>query len=91
MLRLCMSEVASRDLREDTAGVLRRVQGGENITITVEGQPVAMLTPVHQKRRRWLSKAEFLARFQGTQPDRGLRDDLQALAGDATGDSGSIE
>lgn len=36
-----MSEVSSRDLRNDTAGVLRRVEAGEDITITVKGRPVA--------------------------------------------------
>jgi prevent-host-death family protein len=39
-----MTEVGSRDLRNDTAGVLRRVQAGEDITITVKGRPVAVLT-----------------------------------------------
>ncbi|BBY09173.1 type II toxin-antitoxin system Phd/YefM family antitoxin [Mycobacterium noviomagense] len=80
-----MSDVASRDLRNDTAGVLRRVQAGEDITITVKGRPVARLTPV-APRRRWLTKREFLARLQRAQADPGLRDDLAALAGDTTDD-----
>jgi prevent-host-death family protein len=35
--------VASRELRNDTASVLRRVQAGEEVTITVKGQPVAVI------------------------------------------------
>lgn len=85
-----MSEVASRDLRNDTAGVLRRVQAGEDITITVKGRPVAVLTPVSPKRRRWLTRIEFLTRLQGVQADPGLRKDLEMLAGDTTDELGPI-
>jgi prevent-host-death family protein len=83
-----MTEVGSRDLRNDTAGVLRRVQAGEDITITVKGRPVAVLSA--PQRRRWLTKAEFLARLRRAQADPGLRDDLAALAGDTTDDLGPI-
>lgn len=85
-----MSEVASRELRNDTAGVLRRVRAGENVTITVSGRAVAVLTAVQPQRRRWLNKTEFLTRLRRTQADPGLRDDLAALAGDTTDDLGPI-
>ena len=81
-----MSEVGSRELRNDTAGVLRRVRDGEDVTITVNGRPVAVLTPVRPQRRRWLSKTEFLSRLPRAQADPGLRDDLAALAGETTDD-----
>jgi prevent-host-death family protein len=85
-----MSEVASRDLRNDTAGVLRRVQAGEDITITVKGRPVAVLSAAQHQRRRWLTAKEFLARLQRAQADPGLREDLAALVGDTTDDLGPI-
>jgi prevent-host-death family protein len=85
-----MTEVGSRDLRNDTAGVLRRVQAGEDITITVKGRPVAVLSATQPQRRRWLTKAEFLERLRRAQADPGLRDDLAALAGDTTDDLGPI-
>jgi prevent-host-death family protein len=85
-----MSEVAARDLRNDTVGVLRRVQAGEDITITVGGRPVAMLTAIHPLPRRWLSRTEFLARLRGAQAEPGLRDDIAILAGDTTEDLGPI-
>lgn len=85
-----MSEVASRELRNDTAGVLRRVRAGENVTITVSGRAVAVLTAVQPQRRRWLNKTEFLTRLRRAQADPGLRDDLAALAGDTTDDLGPI-
>jgi prevent-host-death family protein len=85
-----VSEVASRDLRNDTAGVLRRAQAGEDITITVKGRPVAVLTAIRSQRRRWLSGTEFIARTRRIQADTGLRDDLAALAGDTTDDLGPL-
>jgi prevent-host-death family protein len=85
-----MSEVASRELRNDTAGVLRRVRDGEKLTITVNGRPVAVLTAVRPERRRWLTKTELLTRLRRAQADPGLREDLAALAGDTTDDLGPI-
>jgi prevent-host-death family protein len=85
-----MSEVASRELRNDTAGVLRRVRDGEDVTITVNGRPVAIITAVRAERRRWLPKSEFLSRLRHVQADPGLREDLELLAGDTTEDLGPI-
>ncbi|OBG42640.1 prevent-host-death family protein [Mycobacterium alsense] len=85
-----MSEVASRELRNDTAAVLRRVREGEDVTITVNGRPVAVLTAVRPLCRRWLTKAEFLSRLRRSQADAGLRQDLAILAGDTTDDLGPI-
>ncbi|WP_297848593.1 type II toxin-antitoxin system prevent-host-death family antitoxin [Mycobacterium sp.] len=85
-----MSEVASRELRNNTAGVLRRVGDGEVVTITVNGRPVAVLTALGPQRRRWLSKTELLSRLRRTQADPGLRQDLAILASDTTEDLGPI-
>ena len=86
-----MSEVASRELRNDTAGVLRRVESGEIITITVKGKPVAQLSPAQAGRRRWLPRAELIQLLRQVQADPGLRDDLERLAGDTTDDLGPIQ
>ena len=85
-----MSEVGSRELRNDTAGVLRRVQQGEDVTITVYRRPVAVLTVVRPQRRRWLSKTEFLSRLRHGHADPGLGRDLAVLAGDTTDDLGPL-
>ena len=87
-----MSEtVASRDLRNDTAGVLRRVQAGERVTITQNGRPVAELVPLRRSGRSWIGRAELAARRRVEQADPGLRADLQRIAGDTTDDLGPIE
>ena len=79
-----MSTVASRELRNDTAGVLRRVQAGDEVTITVNGRPVAVIAAIEPRRRRWLSKTELANRLESSQADPGLRDDLAELAGETT-------
>jgi len=85
-----MTDVASRDLRNDTAGVLRRVQAGEHVVITVSGRPVAELVPVQRRRRRWLDRGELVRRLSAARADPGLRADLERLAGDTTEDLGPI-
>ena len=80
-----MVEVASRELRNDTRGLLRRVEAGEDVVITVDGRQVAALRPIGH-RRQWLSRSEFVHRFSGRQADRALADELRDLAPDTTDD-----
>lgn len=53
-------EVASRELRNDTAGLLRRVEEGETIVITRRGKPVADLVPHRPEVGRWLTPSEVM-------------------------------
>lgn len=80
-----MTEVASRELRNQTRQLLERVAAGEHITITVDGRPVAQLVPP-DARERWMARAVFAARILGSQADAGLRTDLRELAPDMTDD-----
>lgn len=41
-----MSEVSARDLRNRTAEVLRRVEAGERLRVSVNRRPVAELVPL---------------------------------------------
>jgi prevent-host-death family protein len=78
-----MAEVASRELRNDTRGLLRRVEAGEDVVITVDGRRVAVLRPVGS-RPRWIARGDFVHRFSGRQADPALAEDLRALAPDTT-------
>jgi prevent-host-death family protein len=40
------TDVPQRQLRNNTAELLRRVEGGERLRITVQGHPVADLVPI---------------------------------------------
>lgn len=85
-----MSTVASRDLRNHTAAVLRRVAAGARVVITTNGTPVAELVPVRAARRAWIPKHELVELLARAQTDAGLRTDLQELAGDTTDDLGPV-
>lgn len=85
-----MSEIPSRDLRNDTAGVLRRVQNGDELVVTVNGRPVAQLVPFERPRRRWLPRAALVRRLHVARADPQLHGDLAQLAGETTDDLGAI-
>ncbi|MEP6650392.1 MAG: type II toxin-antitoxin system prevent-host-death family antitoxin [Lapillicoccus sp.] len=79
-----MSTVASRDLHNHTAEILRQVRAGTSVTITVNGDPVAEIRPVRSRRKPFLSKADVLELVSRRQTDAGLTHDLDALAGETT-------
>lgn len=73
-----MKNVGLRELRQDASGLVRRVQAGEEITITVSGRPSARLVPAHATQ--WRSWAEIAEMFHGPEDpdwdqDRRLLDD----------------
>ncbi|WP_345188575.1 type II toxin-antitoxin system prevent-host-death family antitoxin [Microbacterium panaciterrae] len=43
-----MSTISHREMRDNGAEVLRRVEAGETITVTNRGEPVADLSPIHR-------------------------------------------
>lgn len=83
-------EVASRELRNDTAGLLRKVEEGETIVITRRGKPVAELIPHREERARWLGPDEVIEIVTRFSADPGLRADLDKFAGDTTDDLGGL-
>jgi prevent-host-death family protein len=85
-----MTEVGARELRNRTADVLRRVEAGEQVTITSRGRPVAHLVRVSAVRRKPIARAELVRRLGIAQADPALRGDLAGLAGETTDDLGPI-
>lgn len=76
-----VTEIPLRELRNNTSEVLRRVEEGEELNVTVNGRPVARLVPL-PRRPRFLPAEVLLAH----QADPGLRDELRELLGDETTD-----
>ncbi len=74
-----MSDVSSRELRNHTADVLRRVEAGERVRISVNRRPVAELVPLD--RPRWTSGARMESILRYSLADEGLLDDLAAIRG----------
>jgi len=86
-----MVEVASRELRNDTAGVLRKVEAGQTIVITRRGRPVADLVPHRvSESPRWLTPDEVVEIHEAARLDPTLAADIQRLAGETTADLGPI-
>ncbi len=81
-----MATVASRDLRNHTAAVLRKVADGSRVTVTVNGTPVAEIGPVHATRPLFFTKAQLSELVIKRQADPGLAADLERLAGETTDD-----
>jgi prevent-host-death family protein len=81
-----MSAIPVRDLRNHTAEVLRRVEGGEEIEVLRDNCPVARIIPL-SRRRRWLPAAEISHELLGLGPDTtGLAAELRATLTDTTDD-----
>jgi prevent-host-death family protein len=72
-----VTDVSSRDLRNHTADLLRRVEAGERLRINVNRRPVAELVPLG--REQWASGAAMERVLREAPADRGLLDDLTAL------------
>ena len=85
-----MDAVASRDLRNHTADVLRRVGQGGVVAVTVRGEVVAELHPPSDARPRSWRRAELVSWLLSEQADAGLRDELRVLAGETTDDLGPL-
>jgi prevent-host-death family protein len=81
-----MATVASRELRNHTADVLRRVSEGTDVTVTLNGAVVAVITRAPAGRRPSMSKRDLVGLLTRTQSDAGLRRDLAVLAGETTDD-----
>ncbi len=80
------AEVSVRDLRNHVSEILRRVEAGERLRITVDRRPVAQLIPL-PTRRPSLRLGEFLAwRAGGGGADPGLADDLADVLSATTDD-----
>lgn len=71
-----MKSVGLRELRQDASNLVRRVQAGEEITITVSGRASARLVPAHATQ--WRSWDEIAGLFRGPD-DRDWEQDRQLL------------
>lgn len=68
--------IPQRELRNHVGEVLRRVEAGEALTVTVAGRAVAELRPA--QRRRWVEGPELASIWSGPAP-QGLEQDLSRL------------
>lgn len=71
-----MDAIALEEQRNQMSEVLRRVEAGERLTVTVAGRPVS--EPSRTDGRRWVGGEPLARVLQGPTP-RGLADDIAQL------------
>lgn len=68
--------IPQRELRNDVAGVLRRVAQGQRFIVTVRGEPVAELVPL-RRPQRFVPSAQVVELLAGRPADPALLDELR--------------
>jgi prevent-host-death family protein len=81
-----MDDVPARELRNDVSRVLRRVEAGERLRVTVSGRPVAELVPL-PTRPRSMKWDAFMRDSENWRADPALARDLAALLPETTDDA----
>ena len=85
-----MTSIASRDLRNHTAAVLKQVAEGVEVTVTIHGEPAALITQPRHRRRAGLPKSELLAFLDRQEPDQTLADDTAWISEGSTDELGPV-
>lgn len=65
--------------------MLRRVEAGESMVITVRGKRVATLSPYRDDAPRWMPRDELIELLKTHSADPGLLDDLRQPGDDDLG------
>jgi prevent-host-death family protein len=81
-----VDDIPLRELRNDVSGVLRRVESGERLRVTVSGRPVAELVPLPGKPV-FLPWSQFGQGSDEWRADAGLAQELHELLPDTTDDT----
>ncbi|MFA9271984.1 MAG: type II toxin-antitoxin system prevent-host-death family antitoxin [Baekduiaceae bacterium] len=74
-------EISVRELRNSTAAVVAAVRAGEELTLTVNHQPVADIVPHVVRRSPWVASSEIRRIITDTPADPGLLGDLADVRG----------
>jgi len=78
-----MADIPLRELRNNVSEVLRRVEAGERLRVTVSGRPVAALVPLSDRPQE-MPWQQFLSSLTNARADAALADELRALLPDRT-------
>ena len=80
-----MKTIPQRELRNHIGRVLRQVEAGERLRITVDGRPVADLVPTGGASRTFVSRADIIRLLARAPLDHTFAQDVATLT-DATVD-----
>ena len=73
---LAVKVIPKRELRNDISRVLREVEAGERFQITVDGRPVAELSPIEGRPRRWVPRDRLVRILQEAPLDPNFQRDV---------------
>jgi len=73
-------QIPQRELRNNVSGVLREVEAGESLRVTVRGRPVADIVPLPAGKDHF-SPADVQRIVRDAPLDRGFAADVEAAAG----------
>jgi prevent-host-death family protein len=76
-----MRTIPQRELRNQIGRVLREVEAGERLRVTVDGRPVADLIPIGGLRRTFVPREEIASLIRAAALDPHFARDLDALIG----------
>jgi prevent-host-death family protein len=76
-----VKSIPQRELRNHISQVLRQVEAGERVRITVDGRPVADLVPVGGARRTFVPRAELGQLLARTPLDHAFAHEIDATIG----------
>lgn len=69
-----MKTIPQRELRNNSAAILREAEGGEEFVVTVDGRPVAVLGPY--RKRQWVPR-DAIMEMLSTPTDPTLLEDIR--------------
>jgi prevent-host-death family protein len=78
-----VADIPVRELRNNVSQVLRRVEAGERLRVTVSGRPVAALVPLGNRPQE-MPWNQFLSSLTAVRADAALTDELRVLLPDRT-------
>jgi prevent-host-death family protein len=76
-----MKTIPQRELRNQITRMLRAVEAGESMRITVDGRPVADLVPIAGKRRTFAPRAEVEWILATASLDQAFAGDIDEVLG----------
>ncbi len=76
-----MRNISQRELRNQIGRVLREVEAGERLRVTVDGRPVADLIPIGGLRRTFVPREEIASLLRAAALDPNFARELDALIG----------
>ena len=75
-----MKTITQRELRNHASRILRQVEAGERMRITIDGRPVADLVPIAGVRRTFVPRNEILRLLARAPLDRKFSRDIEGSA-----------